>query len=343
MKHFALYLKYKHKLNLKDYLDEKHNGDIVLVSKDIVFKSKSDNDGDILAVLVLNSTGEKLVRTFEIKITKQEQEWLANYFNSEYSSNEELNINGKHKYKIYTIDNRFDITGVSLKNYPQYLSNASESKSAIGGATILLWVVKEIFNWYRAYYEKNEGYFINDKGERFDRLKHEISKEDEELITFVYKSLVQNNVIEGIKHVENGSAGFSKYYLDKITDKDNIDIVSKELVEVYGLSEQQVAKFLYIVKFSIENHNVLKAMKNFISKYNKGRTPADTSALDYWEEELHECTYFGQLVKPLTDIDKQIKQAKEESKRALDSLLNNGMVENNSVSSSGNEFDFEFV
>lgn len=47
---------------------------------------------------------------------------------------------------------------------------------------------------------------------------------------------------------------------------------------------------------------LLKACRNFISKYNKGRQPLDTDALDYWEEYIANNTYFGSLLKPIFDI-----------------------------------------
>ena len=112
-----------------------------------------------------------------------------------------------------------------------------------------------------------------------------------------------------------------------LIDADNVPYSN-----IKGMLEE-IAKYGAIngVSFCIyteDNNNLLKACRNFISKYNKGRQPLDTDALDYWEEYIANNTYFGSLLKPIFDIKTSYQQDIEVQTEKLSNLFNSDMFEN---------------
>ena len=147
-------------------------------------------------------------------------------------------------------------------------------------------------------------------------------------LPYAYTRLVQEQVIEGIKHMEGGSSAFKMYFLDNITDDNYIDTVQKELEHKFDVPKPQISKLLGIIAFSIACDDALKGIKNFITKFNKGKIPVNSEPLDQWEIEIQETTYFGSLVKPLFDISQQIKQlqiAKLENRMSVNNSISLGM------------------
>lgn len=150
----------------------------------------------------------------------------------------------------------------------------------------------------------------------------QISDHDIQLLGYTYTRLVQEMVVEGIKHTSNGSKDFDIYFLKSIGKTENEKKIRNDLTGMFGLSNMLVDKLLFIIRFAEDNHDLAKACRNFISLYNKGRFPADPEALDYWEKYISETTYFGSLLKPLFDIKNANQEAYEESEDSLDSLFN---------------------
>ena len=148
-----------------------------------------------------------------------------------------------------------------------------------------------------------------------------ISKHEAQLLGYTYTRLVQEFVIEGIKHVSNGSKGFDMYFLKSIGKEENEKKIRSDLTSTFGLSNILVDKLLFIVRFANDNHDLIKGCKNFISLYNKGRFPADTEALDHWEEYISNNTYFGSLLKVLFNIKQGYATQAEDDYQELESLF----------------------
>lgn len=306
--HLEIWLKFKYNITLKRYLDSKYNRDIVLVSPTVALISHSDCDGDLLPMAVLNKEGQEMLKTFALNdMLEDEAKWNEEYWRDELKTDEDLQIDTGHKYELFTISNIFDSTGAANKNYPQFLLNACVAKGNIGPATIDIWALKAVLQWYKEYSERNGFKFVDAKGEIIDNLTHRLSEYDLKYLPYAYTRLVQEQVIEGIKHVQGGSKEFEMYFLDNITDSSTREIVQQQLEHKFKVPKSQIAKLLGIVAFAIECDDALKAIKNFITKYNKGKIPADPKALNQWEEEIQATTYFGSLVKPLFDINQEIK------------------------------------
>lgn len=131
-------------------------------------------------------------------------------------------------------------------------------------------------------------------------------------ISFVYALLVQDRVIEGVKHVEAGSASFNMYFLTEMTK--NKKAIAKQLLgKDFNIPLKYVTKLINVIGFA-DDSGLLKASRNFLSVHNKGRYPADPTAFEQWKDFINEHSYFGQLMNPLFQIQKDINKVIEDEK-----------------------------
>lgn len=337
--HFALWLsRQPKKMSLDSYLSPKHNRDICLVSSYIALASKSDCDGDRLPVFGLNREGQKIIRKYNLNnVLPEEQAWIDAYIQKEYDSTKKLHIDNpeKHVYKLFKVSCQFDKTGTgNTSNYPQFLFNAMIAKGNIGPATIDMWALYTIFECYQAYCQQNNWEHIVD-GKKQGASLQVLTNHEKKKLSFVHVMLVQGNVIEAVKHAEGGSAAFKKYFLDGMTEKDNIEIVRQELIKNYGLNAHEAGKLLSIVHWAKEV-KLLTGVKNFITKYNKGKIPEKPAPLEQWEEFIQENSYFGKLMKPIFDIKTKINHLQVESEKEIEAFL-----KDTSTSSVSSDSEFE--
>lgn len=275
--------------------------------------------------MIPNAEGQKLSVGFVNKtITEAERTWLTAYGEKEYKSDEKLKIDEGHKYEIHTISCRFDPTGKKDQNYSQYLLNSTVAKGNIGGATIDCWLIKLLMQVYTARYEQSKGRLYDADGKFLGNMKFRLNEDDVNYLSHIYTRLVQERVVEGIKHVTGGSTAFQIYFLDNITKDANQEIVKSQLEKDFDVPPTMVAKLLNVIEYCSYDQSLLTACRSFIKKYNKGklpRTDADKKALAIWESFIQENTYFGSLVKPLFDVQKRINKLESENNVAIDQSL----------------------
>lgn len=332
--HFALYLsRCSQPLDLDEYLSPKHNRDIVLVSSYVALASKSDCDGDRLPIFCLNGEGQALLKKFALNnVLKEEDDWINTYIKKEYNSTKKLLIDTpeKHVYKLFKVSNVFDPKG-DPKNYPQYIFNAQLAKGNIGPATIDMWALYMVFECYMAYCQENDFKHYSKDGKFLGKITQVLTPASMKLLSFKQTELVQGNVIEAVKHMEGGSSAFKKYFLDGMTDHNNIDVVRKELTLPYeqggyNMRVEDANLMLYVVNWAKQSQ-LLKAVKNFITKYNKGKLPANSEALDMWEDFIQANTFFGSLIQAIFDIKRNVEEktieavAKAKEARELNDTL----------------------
>lgn len=318
MKHFLLYMSIYHP-NVKTFYSVYDNKDIALVNSNTINKSKSDCDGDLIPLVIFDKQGQEYLKKYKILSHIQaELDWIELYKKKEFSSNNKLNLGSTHVYKLYEVNK--DPT--KEKTYLSYLISASIAKGNVGPATLDVWSAYTIFECYQAYCRINNFNIVRD-GLVVGKLTSVLTDEMKEKLSFIYIRLVQDNVIEGIKHVEGGSSAFEKYFLSGITTDKNIETVKKELRENYSIPELEINLFLYIINWS-KTEDLLKAVMNFYSKYNKGKFPANTKALDKWEDFIIANSFFGNMMSKLVDsknlIQSLLLQQKYEQEERLASL-----------------------
>lgn len=125
-----------------------------------------------------------------------------------------------------------------------------------------------------------------------------ISDYEHRLLSFNYVRLVEEKVINSIKHVENGSSEFRKFYLDNLTDSSAVMTVYKALTNELHMENKLATKLLRIVHWAKQT-GFLKTVKDYISIYNSGAN----KDIDYDQETvIDKHTYFGSLMHELIDI-----------------------------------------
>lgn len=305
----SMYLKRFHKITLDTYIHPTLNRDIVLVSSEVAMKSHSDCDGDLLPIHILTNQGQELLRNFKLdKVLEEETLWHEKYVQSELETDLDLKLGSKHQYKLHKVSSVFgyEENGGAVTNYPQYLLNASVAKGNIGPATIDIWALTAVLQTYKAYCIANNNRLIVDGVDK-GPLTQVLSDQDISLITFIYTVVVQEQVVEGIKHVTGGSSNFGMYYLDNLSKRENRQMVTETLHQQYGMSKQHINKLLYVVNIA-DAHGFLSACKSFITKYNKGKLPVKERLdnLNKWESFIQSSTFFGELVQPLFELNQLI-------------------------------------
>lgn len=280
-------------------------------------------DGDLFCLMAFNDKGQKLLQNFDLpNLTEAEKKWIVSYIQGEYETTYDLDLTKPSIFRIHKLySNATNALGVveDRKNYSQILLNSSVAKGNIGPATLDIWALTIILECYQAYWKKNNGKYI--KGKHVKTLRETISDKDLYYLSFVYTFLVQDRVIEAIKHMENGSASFKMYFLTEMPN--NLNAVGYQLRKDFDVPEEYINKLLYVIAWAHDS-NLLTAARNFISIHNKGRFPRKMEAFEEWKEFIQENSYFGKLVEPLFDIHRNIKTVQaaqaEESENSSDEL-----------------------
>lgn len=306
---FRLYLKIYKDINLESILHPTKNKDIVLVNAHLLEKSRADSDGDLNVLFVLNYQGQQILKDFKFdNIQKRELEWHKTYVTKELNATSDLSKD--HIYKLHKIP---------YVDYNKFLRNAVAAKSCVGNATVQAWIFSMIMEVYSEYFNQNKGMYIK-KDHNVPMTR--ISREEIDELNFIYIELLQTFAIEGIKHIENGSKSIEIYYLNKISEQANSKKVRSQLISNFKVQEQLIDKLMFIIKWAIDNHNLVKACANYVSLYNKGKFPANSDSLDYWEKFISDHTYFGSLLTLVTGIKNQFIQNKFKSSLELKTKLN---------------------
>lgn len=273
-------------------------------------KLQVNNELDLLPVFVLNYAGQLILRNYKLdSVLEEEINWNNEYRESELSSNEDLYKD--HTYKLHFI---------SHKDYKKGLLNSSLCKGSIGQATIDSWVWSMLLECYQAYYDQNQGVYQKRESKS---VMARLTEQESTLLGWIYVVLLQEFVVMGIKHVQNGSKDFEIYSLTQVGVKSNENKIRQQLKARFGLSDELINKFLYVVRFAEDNNDLIKGCKNFVSMYNKGTFPANTDVLDYWKQFIVDNTYFGSLLKPLFELNINKDNSKEESLDFLNDILAN--------------------
>ena len=139
------------------------------------------------------------------------------------------------------------------KNYSQFLVNAAVAKSNIGSATSDIWALYAIIQMYQSMIAlKNTDEFVFKKYiEPWFKKSAAAPKMLDSVmlnqICYVYTRLVEEYVINAIKHMEGGSAHFKMYYLANMTASENLKIVTDKLIKEFNLSPKAAYAMTNIV------------------------------------------------------------------------------------------------
>lgn len=299
---FATHLWEVHKIRFDDYLSVKHNRNLALISVMDTLIQHSDVDGDLIPVFVVNAEGQKLLRQFILEnLDYDEAKWTLQYYQDECAANADL-----YEPAVYQLhDLPLNHDNANKKTYAEFLMNAAVAKNNIGTATNDIWTLNAIMQLYKSMLDNKGLYdkYLADYCNKVKTAPRQLSSEDMAKIGYLYTRLVEEYVINAIKHMEGGSSSFEIYYLANMTlnDDNARKVASKMIGAPFNMPPKLVHTFMDIVRWANVS-GALDAMKNFISMYNKGK---DSDPSDF-DDVIQANTYIGSLVQPLYEITTKV-------------------------------------
>lgn len=300
---FATHLWHNHRICLEDYLSIKHNRNMVFISVMDTLIQHSDMDGDLIPVFVPNAEGQQLLREFVLEnLDYDEAKWTLEYYSGECEANADLY--DEPVYKLYDIPLNHDAT--NKKTYAEFLMNAAIAKNNIGTATNDIWTLNALMQLYKSILDNKDLYdkYLAEYCNKVKTAPRELTHEEMSKIGYLYTRLVEEMVINAIKHMEGGSSSFEIYYLSNMTiNDDNARKVAAKLIGApFHMPTKLVHKLMDIVRWANVS-GALDAIKDFISKFNKGKDVDDNS----FEHVIQANTYIGSLVEPLYNISSKVE------------------------------------
>lgn len=263
------------------FLHRRYNNSLILVSRDVIECSHSDIDGDAITVFIPNGDSQISISSspyVDPYISKSEFDWNTSYIKRESSSSFDFS----KSYELYNPGARYD----------SYFKNSANAKNAVGSATNNIWVLSLILEVYM-----NNGYDIDKVGL--------LSKSDMAFFDYMYTRIVEERVINAIKHVENGALSFMQYYLKsiyKLVNKGNkswTNAFIKKVVDAFDFDVSEVNRLVYLIHWA-GDIGLLESAGQFLRMYNKGEVPL------VYNKELFKLiassTYLGELLAPVTLI-----------------------------------------
>lgn len=332
---FRIYLFSKYNIKLEDYINTKWNNDVVIFSNNVLAKSQSDVDGDYSTTYTPKGLlFQKLLREYaNPNTTSSERDWIKSYVDGEKDSNSKLiDVNGnlvKHKYQLYKVYLQDFKAGArdSIDGFVTYLVRAIVAKGNIGTATNDGWVFNMLLDLYIKYYEDNNGRFVaNERSE--SRAMFPLSIKDRNELSFKYTQALQDFVVRGVKHSDNGSKDFEILFLREFWKPENNKKVMTLLTAGLKMNPLLASRMFSVITWAKET-GFLSACGSFLRLYNKGAEPTDKEAikaLEKNEEYIQQNTYFGNLLEPVYLLRKHSNETKKErkaiQKKALEQLTN---------------------
>lgn len=256
---FTNYLKTKN-IEIEDVIIPSMCNGSVLRNVYDTLNDKADTDGDLYPVSIpLDFEIQKSLFNYynnHYSLEPYESEWIESYVNGELNKNKYL-LNPIPEFKLHSIERTV---------FADLMADASIAKSKIGTATIDLWrfhAACEVF------YHTNQ-----------------ITLDELRFLQFIFSKIVQDSVVEGVKHVKGGSSGYDIFAIGSI--EENKEITAEVLKTNFNLSDNIVSKFIQIAILANDNEaiKVLSRLPNggnaeFIaSKLNTIYDPENLSVLN---------------------------------------------------------------
>lgn len=295
---FKKYLSNKN-ININDVLlPEMVDGAVLRNIVDVMF-DRSDTDGDLYPVAIpLDMDIQDLLNKYSkhpTKLLDYEKEWIFDYIDDELSKNE----------KFINVENKpFAFHMISRKKFSEFLANAAIAKAKVGIGTVDLWKFHAAAEWLY--------------------VDGEISREDLDYQQFLFSSIVQNTVIEGIKHVSTGSSGYDIFALATIGEHE--DIARTVLKDNLNVRKEMVDLFVYISMEANDNvysKTVSRLPNGGMSSYLANLTPYLTNMSDLYKEGISYCRILKPYWKPLLKaVDNISSVDQEEEEYSSDMVVN---------------------
>lgn len=282
---------------------------------------------------------QEYLRNYENEhVTQSQHDWIASYVEGERESNDDL-IDPKtgelvqHVYQLYEVP----IHDIPLKQkqvktgFSTFLYRAIAAKANIGLSTNDGWVFNMILDLYQKYYEINNGRYVrsgnavseNDSSKPMYRL----TEEQRDELSFTYTKALQDFVVRGVKHTENGSEDFEVLFLRNFSKPENAKTVFRLLTHDLKLPTTLANKMMFVVTWAQET-GYASSCAAFLKLYNKGTVPSeeDQELLDMQEDFIQSNTYFGMLLEPVYRLRKFAQSLKGNRNSKIIDFINQSSI-----------------
>lgn len=307
---FAKHLHDNYGFELEDYLSVQCNRFCALISTEIIRRSHSDLDGDLLQISTLQGKDRQdLMTSFQLSAVSEKMlKWDMDYLDSERSSVDDLDWT--KPYKLTTVPVNMASSGDN--SYADLLINSSSAKSAVGPGTNNAWVAGMCFElYYGMLKDKHPDVYVP-----WSKDVKKAIKLDWDTLSSIDHITTQANevyVINAIKHIIGGALGYEEFMMKNIGSSDKaIKSVTNKIVNKMGYSKEEATKIIQLSVWAKENGS-LDMMNAFLRMFNKGETERfDGRVLSFddpevykWFELIVKHTFFGRMVAPVFNIYKQ--------------------------------------
>lgn len=311
---FAEHLMKRYDITLERYLYLHHCRDLILMNPEDAISQQSDCDGDIMPVFVpgsykaqvmldgFKSIGGSARRSVD-GIVMEEISWINDYRAGEVEANDKLDLSGKKRlYKLHSLP--FYSEDPTVPSYASYFANSIVAKADVGPATINNWTLNALLEIYKKECDAGNVWIKKSKGEEA------VSIDEAEInyISFMYSRLVQDMVVRGIKHSEDGSASFVPFLLGVRMLKKDRKLIASVLTNI-GITPIVIGKFFHFIHWCVDT-GYLSSVIDFITLHNSGREPRDGFNEDQFKV-ITRSTFHGRLLKEFYGLREHVEQMTE--------------------------------
>lgn len=221
---FKKYLE-KNAIDIDDIVLEDMISGCVLRNSIDCMNDKADTDGDLFPIGVpLDTEIQKCLREVRQTVNVKydyEKEWLNEYIKGEVKKWDFADIQ-KKPFEFYT---------VSKEDFSIRFADSAIAKKDVGLGTVDMWKFHAAAEWlYR------DG---------------ELSLDDMKVLQFIESRIIQDTIVEGIKHVEGGSSGYSIFRLSDY--ESNEEVIKEVLINQMRLTDDLARKFISCMQEANEN------------------------------------------------------------------------------------------
>jgi hypothetical protein len=194
------------------------DGAVLRNTVDVAF-DRADSDGDLYPVTIpmdiyIQDNLNKYMKS-PMRIKEYEKQWIFEYIDSELSKNEKFIDVEKKPFEFYS---------TTREDFSILLANSAIAKAKVGVATVDLW----------KFHAAAELLYSSEI----------ITKDQLDYQMFLFSSIVQNTVIEGIKHVEGGASGYDTFMLAGMEANQNT--IKTVLTDSMGVTKDAADMFVSI-------------------------------------------------------------------------------------------------
>jgi hypothetical protein len=228
---FAKYLKKEYKMDINQIVLPEYTAGAVLRNTIDILLDKSDTDGDLYPIAVpLHQSIQQELAKYSANpdyLLGYEKRWITQYIKSEISKNEKFLDVEEKPFKYYEI---------SRDKFADILADAAIAKTRIGMGTVDLWRIHTAIEWMYA--------------------NGNINKHKMMYLQHITSRILQDTVIEGVKHIEGGASGYDVFALSNFGEE-QVELIKPILTNMLDMTPEDADLYLQAMKLAKEDKTII--------------------------------------------------------------------------------------